>query len=329
MQRRKLITLICGAAAAWPPAAHTLQQEGRRRIGLLMILGENDPQAKANRDALTTGLQQFGWVPERNILLDYRWAAGDADRLPDLAKDLLAMAPDLIIADGTPGLAAVRQATQRVPIVFTNVTDPVGQGFVESLARPRGNVTGFTLFEFSMAGKWVEILRDLVPSINRLGFLYNPPMAPYSKLYLRPVEEASRALQIEFDPLPVENGAAIERALAMLAQSQAGLIVLQDAFTAARRDLIIDRVARYRIPAVYTVRLYALSGGLISYGADFADQFRQAAGYVDRILKGANPGELPVQQPTKFELVINLKTARTLAIDVPPMLLARADEVIE
>jgi putative ABC transport system substrate-binding protein len=265
-----------------------------------------------------------------NVHIDHRSAAIDANRQRAYAAELVRLAPDVIVAEGTPGLAAVQLATHTVPIIFVNVTDPVGQGFVESLARPGGNATGFTLFEFSMGTKWLEILRELVPSMKNVGFLFNPAEAPYSGLYLRSIQQGARVLGIEPYSMPVDDEPGVERSLSRLGQQpNSGLIVLQDGFTVLRRNLIIDQAARYRIPAVYTERLYAESGGLVSYGVDFANQYRQAAFYADRILKGAKSEELPVQQPTKFELVINLKTAKALGIDVPPTLLARADEVIE
>jgi putative ABC transport system substrate-binding protein len=243
---------------------------------------------------------------------------------------LIGLAPDLIVAEGTPGLVAAQLSTRTVPIIFVNVTDPVGQGLVESLARPGGNATGFTIFEFSMGTKWLEILRELVPSVKNVGFMFNPNMAPYSGLYLRSIQQGALTFGIEPYAMPVDDESSVERSLSALGQQpDSGLIVLQDSFTMYRRDLIIDQVARYRIPAVYTVRQYSESGGLVSYGVDFANQYREAAIYVDRILKGAKPGELPVQQPTKFELVINLKTAKMLGLTMPQRLLARADKVIE
>jgi len=244
--------------------------------------------------------------------------------------ELVRLGPDLIVAEGTPGLAAAQLATRTVPIVFVNVTDPVGQGFVESLARPRGNATGFALFEFSMGTKWLEILRELMPSVKKVGLMFNPAMAPYSGLYLRSIQQGALTHAIEPSAMPVDDESGVERSLYALGQQpDSGLIVLQDAFTVQHRNLVIDQVARHRIPAVYTVRLYPESGGLVSYGVDFANQFRQAAIYVDLMLKGAKLGELPVQQPTKFELVLNLKIAKALGIEITPSLLVRADEVIE
>jgi putative tryptophan/tyrosine transport system substrate-binding protein len=335
MKRRKFITLLGGGAAAvassvsWPLVAQ--EQPGRmRRIGMLWIIAETDPQATKNREAFLKQLHQMGWRAGDNVHLDHRSAADDANRQRAYAAELIGLAPDLIVAEGTPGLAAAQLATRTVPIIFVNVTDPVGQGFVENLARPGGNATGFTLFEFSMGTKWLEILRELVPSVKKVGFMFNPAMAPYSGLYLRSIQQGALSFGIEPYSMPVDDESGVERSLSTLGQQpDSGLIVLQDAFTVHRRNLIIDQVARYRIPAVYTVRLYPESGGLVSYGVDFANQYRQAAIYADRILKGAKPGELPVQQPTKFELMLNLKTARALGLQFPPKLLAIADEVIE
>jgi putative ABC transport system substrate-binding protein len=243
---------------------------------------------------------------------------------------LIGLSPDLIVAEGTPGLAAVRQATRTIPIIFANVTDPVGQGFVESLARPGGNATGFSLYESSMGGKWLEILRELVPSIKKVELMFNPAMAPYSGLYFRSIQAAAVTFGMEPMQLPIDTESGLEVALSALGQQpDSGLIVLLDAFTLRHRDLIIQQVARYRIPAIYTIRQFTESGGLISYGVDFVNQYRQAAVYADRILKGAKPAELPVQQPTKFELAVNLKAAKANSIEVPTSILLRADYVVE
>jgi putative ABC transport system substrate-binding protein len=329
MRRRKFITLI-GGAAAWPLAARAQQPGQMRRIGMLWIIADTDPQAIKNREAFLKQLHQLGWRAGDNVHVDHRSAAADAIRQRAYAAELIRLAPDLIVAEGTPGLVAAQLATRTVPIIFVNVTDPVGQGFIESLARPGGNATGFTLFEFSMGTKWLEILRELVPSVKQVGFMFNPASAPYSGLYLRSIQQGALTFGLEPYSIPVDDELGVERSLSTLGQQpDSGLIVLQDDFTVHRRNLIIDQAARYRIPVVYTVRLYPESGGLVSYGVDFAIQFRQAAIYADLILKGAKPGELPVQQPTKYELVINLKTAKALGLEVPQSLLARADEVIE
>ena len=329
MRRRDFIALV-GGAAAWPLVARAQQPPQIRRIGLLTIIPEGDPQSRADRDALGSGLHALGWIAGHNIDLEYRWSDGDEALLRKFAAELVATSPDVLMTEGTAALAAVKRETKSIPTIFVNVSDPVGQGFVASLARPGGNATGFTLFEFSMATKWVEILRELVPAVKRIGFLFNPVGYAYANLFLQAVRAAAESFKIDVNPIPVEEDAQIERSLAALGQQpDNGLITLHDPFTIKRRDLVIAQVARYRIPAVYTLRAFALSGGLVSYGVDLADPWRQAAAYVDRILKGANPGGLPVQQPTKFELVINLKTAKALNLTMPQALLVAADEVIE
>jgi putative tryptophan/tyrosine transport system substrate-binding protein len=334
MRRRAFITLLGGAAAvgssvSWPLVAQ--EQPGRmRRIGMLWIIAEIDPQATKNREAFLKQRHQLGWRAGDNVHIDHRSAADDANRQRAYAAELIGLSPDLIVAEGTPGLAAVRQATRTIPIIFANVTDPVGQGFVESLAHPGGNATGFSLYESSMGGKWLEILRELVPSVKKVELMFNPAMAPYSGLYFRSIQDAAVKAGIEPHAMPIDNESGLEGALSALGQQpESGLIVLLDAFTLRHRDLIIQRVARYRIPAIYTIRQFTESGGLISYGVDFVNQYRQAAVYADRILKGAEPADLPVQAPTKFELVVNLKTAKSLGLTVPLIVQMTADEVIE
>jgi putative tryptophan/tyrosine transport system substrate-binding protein len=318
------------AAATWPIAASAQQPPRILRVGLLMIIPEGDPQSRADRDALELALHALGWIPGRNVDLNYRWSDGDETLLRKYGAELVATSPDVLMTEGTAAFAAVKRKTKSIPTIFVNVSDPVGQGFVASLAHPGGNTTGFTLFEFSMGTKWVEILRELVPAVKHIGFLFNPVGHAYVNLFLQAVRAAAETFKIDVNPIPVEEDAEIERSLAALAQQpDSGLIALHDPFTIKRRDLVIAQVARHQIPAVYTLRPFALSGGLISYGIDLSDPWRQAATYVDRVLKGANPGELPVQQPTKFELVINMKTAKAIGLKVPPTLLARADEVIE
>jgi putative ABC transport system substrate-binding protein len=272
----------------------------------------------------------LGWRLGDNVRVDNRWAVDDVSRQREYAVELIGLSPDLIVAEGTPGLAAAWQATRTIPIIFANVTDPVGQGFVESLARPGGNATAFTLYEFSMGAKWLQILRELVPSVKNVELMFNPAMAPYSGLYLRAIQDAAHTFGIEPRAMPINEVSNLEGSVSALGQQpDSGLIVLLDSFTFFHRDLIIQQVARNRVPAVYTIRQFAESGGLVSYGVDFANQYRQAAVYADRILKGAKPAELPVQQPTKFELVVNLKAAKTIAIEMPTSILLRADEVIE
>jgi ABC-type uncharacterized transport system substrate-binding protein len=330
MRRREFITLLGGAAAAWPLAARAQQPDVVRRIGVLMITAETDPQAQADRAPFAKQLQRLGWTEGQNVRIDYRWAAGDLSHLPALAAELVGLRPDLIVAQGTPGLAAAQQATRTLPIIFTNVTDPVGQGFVESLARPGGNITGFAIFEFSMGGKWLEVLKMLAPSTKQVALLFNPPMAPYANLYFRSVEAAAPRFGIQPLSMEIDDEAGVERRLSGLRREpNSGLIVLLDAFTYVHRDFIIGQAARHQIPTIYTVRVFAESGGLVSYGVNLADQFRQAAIYVDRILKGTKPADLPIQQPTKFELVINLKTAKALGLTVPLIMQMTADEVFE
>lgn len=328
MNRRDVFILL-GGAAAWPAFANAQQAVLVRHVGILMITDPGDPEAQADRKAMTEELGRRGWQDGQNLKLDFRWAAGDPKRLPALVAELIATKSDLIVAQGTPGLAAAGKATRDIAIIFTNVTDPVGQGFVQSLARPTGNMTGFALFEFSMGGKWLELLKMLAPAAGRVGMLFNPRMAPYAKLYFKSIEAAAPRFGVSLFSVPVEDEQAVERGLAELEGERSGMIVLLDAFTHVHRDFIIAQVARRKIPTIFTARFFADSGGLVAYGADITEQFRQAAGYVDRILKGAKPADLPIQQPTKFELVINLKTAKTLGIEVPPTLLSRADEVIE
>jgi len=330
MRRREFITLVGGAAITWPVTARAQQPDRMRRIGLLMIVPEGDPQSRADRDALESGLHALGWIVGRNVGLEYHWSDGDEALLRKYAAELVSTSPDVLMAEGTAALAAVNRETKSIPTIFVNVSDPVGQGFVASLARPGGNATGFTLFEFSMATKWVEILREVAPTAKHIGFLYNPVGYPYENLFFQAVRAAAENFKIDVNPIPVQEDAEIERSLAGLAQQpDSGLIALHDPFTIKRRDLVIAQVARHRIPAVYTLRAFAMSGGLISYGVDLADPWRKAATYVDRVLKGAKPGELPVQQPTKFELVVNIKTAKALGLDVPLTLQMTADEVIE
>ena len=332
IKRREFITLLGGAAAGWPLAARAQQRDGARRIGVLMLVGDTDPQAHAELAAFTTELQRLGWTEGQTVRIDYRWADGDVSRLQALAAQLVDLRPDLVVAQGSAALAASRQTTQTLPIVFADVTDPVGQGFVESLARPGGNVTGFAMFEFSMGGKWLDLLKKLVPSTKRVAVLFNPPTpaAPFGKLYFQSIAAAAPRFGIEAFSMEIDDEADVERRLSDLAREpNSGLIVLLDAFTYVHRDFIIGQATHYRIPAVYTVPFFVKAGGLASYGVDLADQFRQAATYVDRIFKGAKPADLPVMQPTTFKLVINLKTAKALDLAIPPSLLALADEVIE
>ncbi|MGB9114893.1 ABC transporter substrate-binding protein [Bradyrhizobium sp.] len=324
MRRREFITLA-GGAAAWPLAARA-QQAGRvRRIGLLMTMAETEPEAQARLTSFRAGLQQLGWTEGHNIKIDYRFAAGDPDRLRSSAMELVRLAPDAILANGTAILSALKRETQNIPIVFVLVPDPVGDGFVDSLARPGGNVTGLTNFEFPMGGKWVELLKEIAPRLSQVALVFNPETAPYARKFLQSVAQGAEATL-----LPVRSDAEIERAAETVASnSNSGLIILPDLFTSGHRELIVAQAERYRLPAIYPFRFFARSGGLLSYGVDTLDLFRRSASFVDRILKGEKPSDLPVEAPIKFELVINLKTARALGLDVPLQLQQRADEVIE
>jgi len=328
MRRREFITLL-GCAAAWSLPVRGQQLERMRRIGVLMPTGENDAEGRARVAAFLDGLREVGLTDDRNVKLDYRWGGNDVERLRTLASELVALVPDVLLAGSSPPVVALRRATTTIPIVFVLVSDPVGQGFVESLARPGANVTGFTNFEFSMIGKWVELLKEIAPTTRRIGVIFNPETAPYTQRNQRPFEDAARLFAAETVIAPVRSEGEIEGAIAALAQSEGGVIVMSDPFTAVHRKVIVSLANRYRVPVVYPYRFFTAEGGLMSYGADVPDLFRRSASYVNRILGGATPRDLPVQQPTKFELVVNVMAAKALGIDVPPTLLAVADEVIE
>jgi putative ABC transport system substrate-binding protein len=327
--RRRFITLLGGAAAASPIAAPAQPPQNMRRIVFLHGLAENDPEAQARTVAFRQGLAAHGWTENRNIQIEHRFSAGDVAQIQSYATELVTSAPDLIVASSTPVLAALQQATRDIPIVFSVVNDPVGQGFVASLARPGGNITGFTFVEFTMVGKWLEMLKEIAPDVRRVALLFNPQTAPYYHVYLREFGPVPAALAAELFAAPVRDEAEIEAAVAALAREPAGLIVAPDPFINVRRRLIMQLAERHRLPAIYGFRHYVTEGALMSYGPDTADIVRRSASYVDRILKGDKPADLPVQQPTKFELVINLKSAKALGLAVSAMLLARADEVIE
>jgi ABC-type uncharacterized transport system substrate-binding protein len=332
VRRRDFIRVIGGSSIAWPLAARAQQSDRVRRIGLLMLVAETDPQGQAELTAFATELERLGWTERQNIRIDQRWANGDVSRLPTLAAELLNLKPDLLVGQGSAALAALQQATRTLPIVFASVTDPVGQGFVETLARPSGNTTGFAMFEVSMGEKWLDLLKQLAPSTEHVAILSNlvTSTASFGKLYFQSINAAAPRFGIKPFSLAIDNEADLERTLSDLAsEPNNGLIVLLDAFTYVHRDLIIHQAARHRMPAIYTVPFFAEAGGLASYGVDLAAHFGQAATYVDRILRGARPADLPVQQPTKFKLVINVKTAKGLSITVPQSLLVTADEVIE
>jgi putative ABC transport system substrate-binding protein len=333
MQRRKFITLLGGVAAsplAGTRLAHAQQGERMRRIGVLISYAESDPQAQAYVAAFREGLQKLGWAEGRNIRIDTRWGPFDADSRKRLAKELVASQPDLILSHNTPTTAALLQQTRTMPIIFAAVSDPVGSGFVSSFPRPGGNVTGFTNIEPMMAGKWLELIKEIAPRVNRVAFLFNPATAPYAKYYMGSFKAAAASFAVEAIAAPVRDTSELESAIAAQARPpNGGLIVMPDIFTGAHRLEITSLAARYRLPAVYPFRFFAELGGLMSYGNDLVDSFRRAAIYADRILKGKKPSELPVQSPVKFELVINLKTAKALGLDVPLFLQQRADAVIE
>jgi ABC-type uncharacterized transport system substrate-binding protein len=330
MRRREFIALLGGAAAAWPLAAGAQPAERIRRIGVLMAYAESDPEAQAFVAAFRKGLQKFGWTEGRNVRIDTRWAALGAEAMQRFAKELVALQPDLILSQTTPTTAALLQESRTIPIVFANISDPVGSGFVASLPQPGGNATGFINLEGSMAGKWLELLKGIAPRVNRVAFLFNPATATYAEYYLNPFKAAAASFAVEANAAPVHDTSGIETVISAQAREpNGGLVVMPDSFTSFHRAEITLLASRYRLPAVYPHRIFAELGGLLAYGTDRPDLFRRAATYADRILKGAKPADLPVQLPTKFELVINLKTARTLGLDVPLHLQQRADEVIE
>jgi putative ABC transport system substrate-binding protein len=328
MRRREFMTVLGGAAIGWPLAARA-QGERMRRIGVLMGIAESDPARQSFVTAFTEALQELGWSSGRNIHIEYRWGAGDAERIRDFARELVEMQLDLIVGHTTPVVAALKAQTRTIPIVFTQVSDPVGSGFIDGFAKPGGNITGFTNLESSMGSKLEELLKEVAPTITRVAVMFNPDTAPdHGTYFLRPVEAAAPSLHVEVIPAPVHNDAEIESAITTLVPGT-GLIVMPDIFILAHREQILALADRHRLPAAYAYRLFAASGGLLSYGTDLTDLFRRAPRYVGRILTGTKPAELPVQQPTKFELVINLKTAKTLGLNVPLSLQAGADEVIE
>jgi putative tryptophan/tyrosine transport system substrate-binding protein len=327
LRRRQFLTLLAGAAAAWPLAARAQQSDRMRRIGVLMNLAADDAEGQARSAAFLQALQQLGWSDGRNVRIDYRWAAGDAGRFHRYAEELLALVPDVILASATPSVQALQQATRTVPIVFAIVADPVGAGFVDSLARPGGNVTGFTPGEYGTSGKWLELIKEIAPRVTRVAVLRDLTIG---LAQLGAIQSVAPSLGIELRPINVRDADEIKRSIDAFAQGSNGaLIVTASTSAIIHRELITTLAARNKLPAVYYTRFWVAGGGLMSYGPDFRDQFRRAAGYVDRILKGEKPADLPVQAPTKYELVINLKTAKALGLTVPDSLLARADEVIE
>jgi len=327
MKRRTFITLLGSAAATWPARAQ--QGERMRRIGVLEPIAAESPDGKARQGAFLQRLQQLGWIDGRNVRIDTRWSAGNDAETRKYATELAALAPDVILTAGSAAIEPMRQATRTVPIVFVIVPDPVGAGFVESLSRPGGNATGFMMFEYNLSGKWLELLKEITPGVTRAAVLRDPAITAGIGQFAV-IQSVAPSVGVDVSPISVREVAEIERGIAAFARSpNGGMLVTASALAAVHRDLIITLAARYKLPAVYVQRHFVASGGLISYGPDFIDQYRRAADYVDRILKGEKPADLPVQAPTKYDLVINLKTAKTLGLTVPPSVLARADEVIE
>jgi ABC-type uncharacterized transport system substrate-binding protein len=329
VNRREFITLIGGAAAAWPLAVRAQQGERMRRVGVLMGFAADDPVAQRRLLAFAQALAQSGWTDGRNVRMDIRWGASDLERIRKYAAELAALAPDVILARGAGAVGALLQATRAVPIVFVQVAEPVGAGFVETLARPGGNATGFMLYEYGIGGKWLELLKEIAPGVKRAAFLQNPGIAAGPGQF-GAIQAAAPSLGVEVRPISVRDAGETERAITAFARSSnGGLVVAGGAQAALPRDVFIKLATRHRLPALYSDHAFVTDGGLIAYGPDRVDQFRRAADYVDRILKGEKAADLPVQAPTKYEMAINLKTAKALGLEIPSSVLARADEVIE
>jgi len=329
LKRRDFITLLGGAAVTWPLTARAQQPERMRRIGVLMGQAEDDAEAQARVAAFEQGLQQLGWSDGRNVRIDRRWAAGDADRTRRYAAELIALAPDVILAPGSFTIGPLLQVSRSVPIVFVHVPDPVGAGFVDSLARPGGNATGFILFEYATSAKWLELLKQIAPGLTRVAVIRDPALTSGTGQFAA-IQALAPSLGVEVTPVNVRDAGEIERAITAFARSpNGGLILTGSALSQVHRQTIVALAARHKLPAIYYERFVVAEGGLMSYGPSLVDQFQRAAGYADRILKGEKPADLPVQTPTKYELAINLKTAKALGLEVPPTLLVRADEVIE
>jgi putative ABC transport system substrate-binding protein len=331
MKRRQFITLLGGVAATWPLATRAQQPERMRRIGVLMSLAADDPESSSRLTAFVQTLQQLGWTDGRNVRIEIRWGAGNPDLFSRYAMELVAFGPDAILAGGGSTVPALMQATRNIPIVFTQTNDPVGGGFVSSLARPGGNATGFMLFEYGLAAKWLELLKQIAPQVRRVGVLRDVIFSGASGIPLfAAIQTAAPSFGIDLTAISVRDAAEIEHDINDFVRGpNDGLIVTNSPLTATHRNLIVQLAAKHRLPAVYPYRYHVAAGGLISYGPDNIDQYRSAAGYIDRVLKGEKPADLPVQAPTKYELAINLKTAKALGLTVPPSLLATADEVIE
>jgi putative ABC transport system substrate-binding protein len=329
MQRRQFITLV-GGAAVWPLAARAQQPERMRRIGVLMGYAENDSEAQARLEAFKQALLALGWDEGRNLQIDLRWASGDIDRASNFAKELVALHPDVILSNTTPVTAALQRETKTIPIVFVAVSDPVGAGFVQSLPRPGSNITGFINLEPTIGGKWLDLLKEIAPRLTRVAVMFNPQTAPYTEIYLLPMEAAGKQFGVKPFAAPVHREADIEKVISELGREpDSGLIAMTDGFMTVHRKATVELAMRHKVPLMYFISVVPREGGLISYGIDLTNEFQRTASYVDRILRGAKPAELPVQLPTKFELVINLKTAKVLGLTIPPSLLATADDVIE
>jgi putative ABC transport system substrate-binding protein len=331
MRRREFIRLLGGGVAAWPIVARAQQPAGMKRVGILMGYAESDREGQVRVAAFREGLRKLGWAEDRNLRIDARWAtAGDAEAHRRAVKELVALQPDLILSHNTPTTAALLRETRTIAIVFASVSDPVGSGFVASFPRPGGNVTGFTNIEPTMAGKSLELLKEIAPDVKRVALLFNPATAPYTEVFLTPFKAAAASFAVEAIRAPIRDASELESVIAEQARApNGGLVAMTDSFLTVHRVELASLAARYRLPAVYPFRYFTEAGGLMSYGSDQIDNIRRAAIYADQILKGAKPGELPVQAPVKFELVINLKTAKALGLDVPLSLQQRADEVIE
>jgi putative tryptophan/tyrosine transport system substrate-binding protein len=330
VKRRDFITLLGGAAAAWPLGARAQQRERMRRIGMLMTYAADDPAGQARLLAFAQELAQSGWIDGRNVRIDVRWGGVDAERIRSYAAELIALAPDVIVATGSAAVGSLLQATRAVPIIFVQVAEPVGAGFVETLSRPGGNATGFMLYEYGIGTKWLELLKEIAPGVKQVAFLQTPGI-PSGPGQFGAMQGSAASLGVEVRPIRVGDAGELDRAITAFAHSSNGGLIVGAGTVGlgALRDGIIKLAARHRLPAIYSDLVFATEGGLLAYGPDRVDQYRRAAGYVDRILKGEKPADLPVQAPTKYELVINVKTAKALGLEVPPTLLARADEVIE
>jgi putative ABC transport system substrate-binding protein len=329
MRRRDFLSVIAGATA-WPLGARSQQSERLRRIGFLQLLGETDAESQAQATVFTKRLAELGWTDGRNIRVDYRWGAGNVGRVQMFAKELVGLNPDVLVGVTTPSTAALQSETKTVPIVFAMVSDPLGSGFVATFARPGGNITGFVNIEASLSGKWLELMHEIAPSVSRVALLFNPQTEPYARYYLDTFHTGAAALSVAAIEAPFHSAAEIEAVMTKLgSESGTGLIVMPGTSTAVHRELICMLADRFRVPAIYPFRFFISSGGLLSYGIDSLDLLRGAASYVDRILRGAKPSDLPVQLPTKFEMVINLKAAKALGLSLPQSVLVEADEVIE